>query len=163
MTTAFTIPTDQYCTIRIAVTFIHDESQYGIKVSYMGEIFLVARRDIIEASDKKTLIVELDATVICSTGIASYLVSHQGHDLRCHAQHIRFRRFSQGEIIYHTGTGRQARVLANVAEHDPVSLRWLDGEDDRILPECVESEQERKQRQKPTDGLDVRKAWMEAR
>jgi len=165
--TTLTTPA-QHCTIRVTATFIHDEAQYGVRVDYMGAVFLVARRDIIAASDKTSLLIELECTVVRSTGIASYLVSHAGHNLRVHAQQIRFRRFSRGEKIF-SPSGRAAIALANTPEHEPVNLRWLDGDNDRVLPECVESEQEHKQRiearkhpRQQSDATSVRYTWMEA-
>lgn len=49
-------------------------------------------------------------------------------------------RFTAGETIFAYHSPRAASVLADTFEHAPVNLRWLDtGEDDRRLPESVES------------------------
>lgn len=49
-------------------------------------------------------------------------------------------RFHAGETIFAYHSPRAASVLADTLEHAPVNLRWLDtGEDDRRLPESVES------------------------
>lgn len=160
---------NQYCTIHIVARLLSQEGIHGWKVDYMGEVFLVSPPELIERRDKDLALVELDATVIRPNGIAAYIVEYAGHELRVHAQQIRFRRFSQDESIYHVSTGRHAIVLANTMEHEPVRLRWLDGGDDCVLPECVESLEQRtarleaaKQKRQAERVGSVRNAWQEA-
>lgn len=100
----------------------------------------------IQQLDENMALVESEATIICSDGVASYLVNCAGRELSVHARYIRFRRLTAGETVYRIHTGRAGTVLANTAYHEPVRLRWSDGQEARLLPECIESETERQQR-----------------
>lgn len=77
------------CRVRpLVVQEGHDEGPYGWKCDYLGSVFLVPRRDIVTATDKRMVLVELEARIIRQTGRASSLVEYAGHALRVHAQQV---------------------------------------------------------------------------
>lgn len=82
-------PPGHRCSIRIVATVIHDDSLHGIVVDYMGSRFTVPANSLIERVDSHMALFELQASIIRSTGRASFLVAYQGHALRVHVQQMR--------------------------------------------------------------------------
>lgn len=56
-------------------------------------------------------------------------------------------RFTSGTTVYQTAHERTATVAYDAYEHEPLVVRWNDThQEERVLPEFVESERQHEQR-----------------
>lgn len=78
----------QHITIRIVASIIHDDALHGVTIDYMGARFTAPADSLVKRVDARMALFELEATIIRSTGRASFLVAYAGHALRVHVQQM---------------------------------------------------------------------------
>lgn len=81
-----TIAPGQRVIIRIAATIVNAVDG---RLDYLGERFTIDPSNFVALVDGHMALIEVRVRIIRSTGKASFLVDHEGHALRVHAQQIR--------------------------------------------------------------------------